>query len=237
MLISSIKTLLKSTLAVSALMFTTYILPVDSFVSSFLIYAPITMIIIPELMFNINFFTASSILSVVHGLTHYNYRFLCVEQAVDRTVGGSTFDQFLHLLQAVLFLIISKNSGKNSKVIILLATTLVFGNIGCLVLANQCFHLESNCYDIFVKYSIFQSFASGLHFGIGAQGPVKDVNCFICLLQGFFSLLIRQSFIESNDIIKFFARTRFFESYFIVPHVVGYYFSENRSPHPKISPD
>ena len=46
MLFTSIKTLFKSTLAVSALMFTTYILPVDSFVGSFLIYAPITIIII-----------------------------------------------------------------------------------------------------------------------------------------------------------------------------------------------
>ena len=223
----SIKTLLNSSLAVAALMVTTYFLPIDSLVASILIYAPITIIISQELHDNgLNFFTVSSILSVIHGLTHNNYRFLSIDKGFDRReIDGVAFDQVLHLAQAILFLVICRNRKTNNYFINLFSCSLVVGNSVALFFANKCLNTEAKCYDLFVKFSVFQTVASGIHFAIGAEGPIKeqDRNFFFYFMQGFSALIIRASFKHSNDIIKLFSRTRFFESYFIVPHVVGYF--------------
>ncbi len=221
--IKTVKRLFTCSVAVATVMFTTYFLPEDSFISTLIIYAPISLLILDDCVTPNKFslFTSSSILSVVHGWTHYNYRFLSSENGVDRWVEGVTIDQCIHLIQAFLFLYLCKTKS-NSFFVHTFGYFIVTGNIFALYLANNCFHALSNCYDLFVQYSIFQSFASGLHFAIGAQGPIQEQSFLIFLIQGIAALAIRSSFISSSEIIKVFARARFFESYFIVPHVIGF---------------
>merc|ERR1719284_1495952 len=78
------------------------------------------------------------------------------------------------------------------------------------------------CYDAYVWLSLIPATASGLHFAIGTLPYVPErVGWYATLMQGGSSISTYFIFRSSDDILKFFAACRFFEVYFIAPHLVG----------------
>ena len=84
--------------------------------------------------------------------------------------------------------------------------------------------MGKECHDFYVWVSLLPALASGLHFATGALFH-KTSNVGLCgfLFQGLSSVTTYFIFRGSDDILKLFARCRFFEIYFIVPHYVGFF--------------
>merc|ERR1712039_165475 len=127
-------------------------------------------------------------------------------------------DQILHALQGVLFgFIFWNSSGTTFKTCVKI---FVAGLVLNVLVAIPCWN--SWCYDAYVWLSLIPATASGLHFAIGTLPYVPErVGWYACLMQGASSISTYFIFRSSDDILKFFAACRFFEIYFIAPHLVG----------------
>merc|ERR1712232_387987 len=97
----------------------------------------------------------------------------------------------------------------------------ILGNFVNIVVGYHCW--RSWCYDMYVWVSLFAATASGLHFAIGAMFKCPPgVGKWLCFFQGLQAIGFFFFFKSSDDVLKFFATTRFFEIYFCVPHFIGF---------------
>merc|ERR1712190_638618 len=159
----------------------------------------------------------SSCIALGHGLAHLFYPFLDSVKGVNHEVDVWQ-DQILHAFQGVLFsYIFWQNSNVFFKTFCKLSCAGIVLNV---LVAIPCWN--SWCYDAYVWLSLIPATASGLHFAIGTLPYVPErVGWYACLMQGASSISTYFIFRSSDDILKFFAACRFFEVYFIAPHLVG----------------
>jgi len=159
----------------------------------------------------------SSCIALGHGLAHLFYPFLDSVTGVNHEVDVWQ-DQILHAFQGVLFsYIFWQNSNVFFKTFCKLFCAGLILNV---LVAIPCWN--SWCYDAYVWLSLIPATASGLHFAIGTIAYVPErVGWYACLMQGASSISTYFIFRSSDDILKFFAACRFFEVYFIAPHLVG----------------
>jgi len=159
----------------------------------------------------------SSCIALGHGTAHLFFPFLDSVTGVNHEVDVWQ-DQILHAFQGVLFgYIFWQSSGNAFKVF---AKLFVAGLVLNVLVAIPCWN--SWCYDAYVWLSLIPATASGLHFAIGTIAYVPErVGWYACVMQGASSICTYFIFRSSDDILKFFAACRFFEVYFIAPHLVG----------------
>jgi hypothetical protein len=227
-------------LVVGLVMGSVYVLGKESYASWLLIYGPITMIALVCFRDKMDLtFTVSCLLSITHGIAHNVYPFLDEHHGVVRSVDVWQ-DQIVHLGQAVLFGIIvcHETTNKSWRWIVGL---FVVANICNVVLGYFCW--GKWCHNQYVWLSLAPALASGLHFAMGCfSGTIaRDITVDNSMamkgfgIQGMSSISTYFLFKSSDDILKLFARCRFFEVYFIIPHYVGFFhtryvrFCQNRS--------
>jgi len=163
----------------------------------------------------------SSCIALGHGLAHLFFPFLDSVKGVNHEVDVWQ-DQILHAFQGVLFsYIFWQHSNVFFKVFCKLFCAGLVLNV---LVAIPCWN--SWCYDAYVWLSLIPATASGLHFAIGTIAYVPErVGWYACVMQGASSVCTYFIFRSSDDILKFFAACRFFEVYFIAPHLVGAIYS------------
>jgi len=190
----------------------------DSCLAPLVIYAPLSLAVILMIRDKVTkVMIVSSCIALLHGLAHKFYPFLDSTTGVNHEVDVWQ-DQILHAFQGVLFgFIFWKSSGTAFKTC---AKLFVAGLVLNVLVAIPCWN--SWCYDAYVWLSLIPATASGLHFAIGTLPYVPErVGWYACLMQGASSISTYFIFRSSDDILKFFAACRFFEIYFIAPHLVG----------------
>ena len=204
-----------------------YHLGKDSVWSSLLIYGPINLISLVCFRDQMDSrFTLSCLLSITHGIAHNLYPFLDEQVGVVRSVDVWQ-DQIVHLGQAILFGTILY--GKIGKGPLLGVFLFVLANVLNVVLGYLCW--GKWCHNQYVWMSLAPALASGLHFAMGCfSGTVdRDSETKMAMkgfaIQGTSSILTYFMFKSSDDILKLFARCRFFEVYFIIPHYIGFFYS------------
>lgn len=100
--------------------------------------------------------------------------------------------------------------------------TFMLGNLFNVILGYNCW--GEACHDLYVWVSLLPALSSGLHFATGALFQTTKETCSIGFaIQGCSSIMTYFMFKGSDDILKIFARCRFFEIYFIAPHYVGFF--------------
>jgi len=194
----------------------------ESLGSWLLIYGPIVLLNAVSLRDHAPaIYVFSQWLAIGHGLAHVFYPFLDEHSGVVKSVDVWQ-DQLLHLGQAALFgLIFFSRSGRTFKVAALL---FVLANVVNVILGYLCWGQE--CHDMYVLVSLAPALASGLHHATGALYMTEfEVAATGFAMQGLSSVVTYFLFKASDDMLKFFALTRFFELYFIVPHYVGFFYS------------
>merc|ERR1719277_2190491 len=164
---------------------------------------------------------ASSCIALGHGLMHKIWPFLDSVTGVNHEVDVWQ-DQILHAFQGVLYgYIFYQNACPWFR---FFAKLFVVGLVLNVLVAIPCWN--SWCYDAYVWLSLIPATASGLHFAIGTIPYVPErVGWCATLMQGGSSISTYFIFRSSDDILKFFAACRFFEVYFIAPHLVGAIYS------------
>jgi len=108
--------------------------------------------------------------------------------------------------------------GKWGKMVVLL---FIAGNIFNIGVGYHCW--TSWCYPLYVNISLIPALSAGLHFAIGGMLKCpRGVCVWLCGFQAFFTAIYWYSFKSSDDILKLFAGTRYFELFAIAPHLVSY---------------
>jgi len=214
--------LLVSNILVCSMMTVVYFLGKNSMASNLFIYAPIAGIITASVRDKYPFtFVLSSSLAAAHGVTHILYPFLDETTGVNHNIDVWQ-DQFLHLGQSVLFTSIFLNN--SSLIFTVYSLIFMMGNIFNVIIGYLCW--GEHCHDIYVWVSLLPAVSSGLHFAIGALfQTTKEISTYGFAIQGCSSIMTYFMFKGSDEILKTFARCRFFEIYFIAPHYVGFFHS------------
>mmetsp|Transcript_20844 Transcript_20844/g.37537 ORF Transcript_20844/g.37537 Transcript_20844/m.37537 type:complete len:536 (+) Transcript_20844:63-1670(+) len=211
--------LFTSSLLLAGHMAAIYVLGKTSVWSTLLIYGPITistLILIRD--GHSKTMTISCVLVIGHGIAHLVYPFIDENQGVVKGVDVWQ-DQCLHAGQAILFSTMwFHQSPWYGKVLLVLFS---LGGVSNAVIGYFCW--GTFCHDLYVWISLVPSLASGLHFAAGCLHKSSEkVARYGFLLQGLSSVTTYFIFRRSDDILKFSARCRFFEVYFVAPHLVGF---------------
>jgi len=108
--------------------------------------------------------------------------------------------------------------GKWGKIAV---SVFIAGNIFNVGVGYHCW--TSWCYPLYVWISLVPALSAGLHFAIGGMLKCpRGVCMWLCGFQAFFTSLYWYSFKNSDDILKLFAGTRYFELFAVAPHLVSY---------------
>merc|ERR1712232_723925 len=196
-----------------------YLLGKESIISVIFIYAPITFMLLVHVRDKYSHVVViSCLIAIAHGLAHLNYPFLDDVHGVNHEVDVWQ-DQCVHCSQAFLFAYIWwDHLNQVGKVAVSMFTLACIVNIG---VGYHCWN--SWCYDLYVWVSLPAAIASGLHFAIGAMFKCPPgVGKWLCFFQGLQTIGFYFFFKSSDEVLKIFATTRFFEIYFIVPHFIGF---------------
>jgi len=210
--------IMMSTMLVGAHLATVFYIGQASFISTLIIYVPLSVAVLFMLRDGVsNVMVVSSVVAIGHGFAHKFYPFLDSEVGVNHEVDVWQ-DQILHAFQGVIFsYIFWQSSGRNFKI---LCGLFVTGLVLNVMIAKVCWN--TSCYEAYVWFSLIPATASGLHFAIGSVAHTPErVGWYACVLQGCSAICTFFYFRSSDDVLKFFAACRFFEIYFIVPHLVG----------------
>jgi len=214
--------LVASNFLVYSMMSIVYLFGKESMLSNLFIYGPITGIITTSVRDKYSFtFVLSSTLAAAHGLAHVVYPFLDEDIGVNRSIDVWQ-DQFLHLGQSVLFSSIFLDN--SSLLFTVYSFAFMLGNLLNVVLGYNCW--GESCHDLYVWVSLLPALSSGLHFATGTLfQTTKETSTYGFAIQGCSSIMTYFMFKGSDDILKTFARCRFFEIYFIAPHYIGFFHS------------
>jgi len=217
--ISAAMLLLQGSLLLGAHMFLVYVMGSWSIGSYLLIYSPIifmTGVLIRDGYSHV--IIISALISILHGCMHLNYPFLDEHLGVVREVDVWQ-DQCVHASQAVLFTYVWWE--KLPKIGKIMAVIFLLGNASNCVVGYFCWN--SWCYELYVWVSMFPAIAGGLHFAVAAMLKCPPgVGKWLCVFQGVQTVFFFIFFKSSEDVLKFFAGTRFFEIYNICPHYIGF---------------
>eukprot|EP00931_Biecheleriopsis_adriatica_P007817 TRINITY_DN109070_c0_g1_i1.p1 TRINITY_DN109070_c0_g1~~TRINITY_DN109070_c0_g1_i1.p1 ORF type:complete len:536 (+),score=100.70 TRINITY_DN109070_c0_g1_i1:92-1699(+) len=198
-----------------------YALGKNTLESALVIYGPITLCTL-VLMRDENWVGMiwSCMLAVAHGIAHVVYPFLDEIHGVVTSVDVWQ-DQLLHAGQAFLFSALWFNKASflgRASLLVFCAASLCNAIIGYLCWGKSC-HM------LYIWMALVPSLASGLHFAYGClYYSCERVAAYGFLLQGASSITTYFLFKRSDDMLKLFALCRFFEVYFIVPHLVGLFY-------------
>jgi hypothetical protein len=211
-----------SNFLVYSMMALVYIFGKDTLLSNLFIYGPIAGIITTSVRDKYSFTCVlSSSLSAAHGIAHVVYPFLDEEKGVNHSIDVWQ-DQLLHLGQSVLFSSIFLNN--SSLLFTVYSLAFMFGNLFNVILGYNCW--GESCHDLYVWVSLLPALSSGLHFATGTLFQTTKETCTLGFaIQGCSSIMTYFMFKGSDDILKIFARCRFFEIYFIAPHYIGFFHS------------
>jgi hypothetical protein len=211
-----------SNFLVYSMMYVVHIFGKESMLSNLFIYGPIAGIITTSVRDKYSFtFVLSSALALAHGVAHVVYPFLDEDIGVNRSIDVWQ-DQFLHLGQSVLFSSIFLNN--SSLFFTVYSFAFMLGNLLNVILGYNCW--GESCHDLYVWVSLLPALSSGLHFATGTLFQTTKKTCtYGFVIQGCSSIITYFMFKGSNDILKTFARCRFFEIYFIAPHYAGFFHS------------
>ena len=211
-----------SNFLVYSMMYVVYFLGKESALSNIFIYGPIVGIVTTSVRDKYSFtFVLSSTLAVAHGVAHVAYPFLDEDIGVNRNIDAWQ-DQFLHLGQSVLFTSIFLYN--SSQLFSVYSFVFMIGNLVNVILGYNCW--GEPCHDLYVWVSLLPALSSGLHFATGTLFQTTKETCtYGFAIQGCSSVITYFLFKGSDDILKLFARCRFFEIYFIAPHYVGFFHS------------
>jgi len=213
--------LLASNMMVGTVMSMVYYLGKDSFVSSVLIYAPVSMISYVLIRDRYPFtYTFSNLLAIGHGVAHVTYPFLNEHIGVNKSIDVWQ-DQIIHMGQSILVGAIFFNI--SSIKFRLVSILFVMCNLLNVIVGYNCW--GKWCHNLYVWVSLAPALASGLHFATGCLFQnQKDVATYGFMIQGTSSIITFFLFKSSDDMLKLFALCRFFEVYFIVPHYIGFFY-------------
>ena len=220
-LVQACTILLGSNLIVGTVMSIVYWFGKDSWISSIVIYAPVSLISLVLIRDKYPFsYILSNLLAIGHGLAHVTYPFLNELIGVNKSIDVWQ-DQIIHLGQSILVgAIFFNNSTQQIKV-----ASLVFAlcNLVNVIVCYNCW--GQWCHNLYVWVSLAPALASGLHFATGCLFQnQRQVAQYGFIIQGTSSIITFFLFKASDDILKLFALCRFFEIYFIVPHYVGFFY-------------
>jgi hypothetical protein len=209
-----------SNFLVYSMMSVVYMFGKDSILSNLFIYGPIAGIVTTSVRDKYSFtFVLSSSLAAAHGVAHVVYPFLDEITGVNHSIDVWQ-DQLLHLGQSVLFSSIFMDN--SSLLFTVYSFAFMIGNLFNVVLGYNCW--GESCHDLYVWVSLLPALSSGLHFATGTLfQTTKETSTFGFAIQGCSSIMTYFMFKGSDDILKIFARCRFFEIYFIAPHYVGFF--------------
>lgn len=209
-----------SNFLVYSMMSVVYMFGKDSILSNLFIYGPIAGIVTTSVRDKYSFtFVLSSSLAAAHGVAHVVYPFLDEITGVNHSIDVWQ-DQLLHLGQSVLFSSIFMDN--SSLLFTVYSFAFMIGNLFNVVLGYNCW--GESCRDLYVWVSLLPALSSGLHFATGTLfQTTKETSTFGFAIQGCSSIMTYFMFKGSVDILKTFARCRFFEIYFIAPHYVGFF--------------
>lgn len=210
--------LLESSVLVGSNMFFVYCLGKNSFISTFIIYGPITIITIYSIHQRFScLYIFSCLLSITHGIAHILYPFLNEQIGVNIIVDVWQ-DQIIHMGQSILATAIFFNN--SNSVYKFLSSLFILSNVLNVIVGYKCW--GNYCHNIYVLLSIIPSLSSGLHFASASFFKTqKNVAVYGFILQGCMAVITNLLFKEYNELLKLFAICRFFEIYFIVPHYIG----------------
>lgn len=191
----------------------------NSLFSWLLVYGPVTLYTILLICDRSSWMMIVSILlAMMHGIAHVVYPFLDEIDGVVKTVDVWQ-DQILHAGQAVLF--VAMWYKKTPAFLKILFIAFLIGNVCNVTLGYFCW--GQPCHELYVQVALIPSLASGLHFAMGSLHKCSEkVAAYGFLLQGLSSCTTYFLFKKSDDFLKWSAGGRFFELYFIVPHLVGF---------------
>jgi hypothetical protein len=207
-----------SSICIGVFLAIVWVLGQDSIFSTMVIYGPLSFATI--LMIRDKFskvMIVSSCVALGHGLAHKVFPFLDSEVGVNHEVDVWQ-DQILHAFQGILFgYIFYQNAGKAFRIF---SFAFVAGLVLNVFVGYVCWN--ASCYDFYVWLSLIPATASGLHVAIGSVAYAQErVGWYACVLQGASAISTYFYFRSSDDVLMFFAACRFFEIYFIAPHLVG----------------
>lgn len=210
-----------SNVLVYSMMAIVYIFGKETLLSNLFIYGPIAGIITTSVRDKYSFtFVLSSSLAAAHGVAHVVYPFLDEVTGVNHRDVWQ--DQLLHLGQSVLFSSIFLNN--SSLLFTVYSFAFMLGNLFNVILGYNCW--GESCHDLYVWVSLLPALSSGLHFATGTLFQTTKETCTLGFaIQGCSSIMTYFMFKGSDDILKIFARCRFFEIYFIAPHYIGFFHS------------
>lgn len=211
-----------SNVLVYSMMAIVYIFGKETLLSNLFIYGPIAGIITTSVRDKYSFtFVLSSSLAAAHGVAHVVYPFLHEVTGVNHSIDVWQ-DQLLHLGQSVLFSSIFLNN--SSLLFTVYSFAFMLGNLFNVILGYNCW--GESCHDLYVWVSLLPALSSGLHFATGTLFQTTKETCTLGFaIQGCSSIMTYFMFKGSDDILKIFARCRFFEIYFIAPHYIGFFHS------------
>ena len=211
-----------SNVLVYSMMAIVYIFGKETLLSNLFIYGPIAGIITTSVRDKYSFtFVLSSSLAAAHGVAHVVYPFLDEVTGVNHSIDVWQ-DQLLHLGQSVLFSSIFLNN--SSLLFTVYSLAFMLGNLFNVILGYKCW--GESCLDLYVWVSLLPALSSGLHFATGTLFQTTKETCTLGFaIQGCSSIITYFMFKGSDDILKIFARCRFFEIYFIAPHYIGFFHS------------
>lgn len=211
-----------SNVLVYSMMTIVYIFGKETMLTNLFIYGPIAGIITTSVRDKYSFtFVLSSTLAAAHGIAHVVYPFLDEEIGVNHSIDVWQ-DQLLHLGQSVLFSSIFLNN--SSLLFTVYSLAFMVGNLFNVILGYNCW--GESCHDLYVWVSLLPALSSGLHFATGTLFQTNKETCTLGFaIQGCSSIMTYFMFKGSDDILKIFARCRFFEIYFIAPHYIGFFHS------------
>ena len=211
-----------SNVLVYSMMAIVYIFGKETLLSNLFIYGPIAGIITTSVRDKYSFtFVLSFSLAAAHGVAHVVYPFLDEVTGVNHSIDVWQ-DQLLHLGQSVLFSSIFLNN--SSLLFTVYSFAFMLGNLFNVILGYNCW--GESCHDLYVWVSLLPALSSGLHFATGTLFQTTKETCTLGFaIQGCSSIMTYFMFKGSDDILKIFARCRFFEIYFIAPHYIGFFHS------------
>lgn len=177
------------------------------------------------------FIIVSSLVAISHGFAHVVYPFLNEHTGVVYEVDVWQ-DQVLHSMQGVLvFWLWYKNVPRHIHIIALVFTMGLFANA---IVGFFCWGKE--CHEVYVWISLIPAMSSGMHFAMGGMfNTGAKVTTYGIIIQTFFVTVNYFVFRASDDILKVFALTRFFEIYAIAPHLVSFMRSKVTNNEPAVS--
>jgi len=211
--------LIQGSVLLGAHMFLVHMMGNWSIGSYLLIYGPITIMTLILIRDGYSHIAViSSVLAIGHGCMHLNFPFLDEHLGVVREVDVWQ-DQCVHASQAVLVGYVwwekLPKFGRIALIIFLL------GNATNCIVGYFCWN--SWCYEMYVWVSMFPAVAGGLHFAVAAMLKCPPgVGKWLCAFQGVQTVFFFFFFKSSDEVLKFFAATRFFEIYNICPHFIGF---------------